>query len=320
MVERDKKYCRQYYIEELKYDVNAVSRRIIGKNIFFQKYKRDVLSKQKGNSAIYQAIIDGKPFMAGRYGGNELHTVADILFEKKGGKIGGLSKHVRSNMTNVAGFFPDEKEMYCKFQEVYTEAAASVDYLAVWDMFFQAEIAERFSPNAKFMEFTAIEPFYFDNPWSKALEGKKVLVIHPFEDTIQKQYKKRKFIFDNENVLPEFELVTMKSVQTLAGIRDPRFSNWFEALEYMTNQALQYDFDIALVGCGAYGFPLAANIKKAGKQVIHMGGALQIMFGIKGKRWDNHEIIGKMYNDAWVRPGENEKVCKPGLVEKGCYW
>lgn len=43
------------------------------------------------------------------------------------------------------------------------------------------------------------------------------------------------------------------------------------------------DYDICLIGCGAYGFPLAAHAKRKGKKAVHLGGALQLLFGIKGK-------------------------------------
>ena len=50
----------------------------------------------------------------------------------------------------------------------------------------------------------------------------------------------------------------------------------------MKSQMDQTDYDIALIGCGAYGFPLAAHAKRMGKQAIHMGGSLQLLFGIRG--------------------------------------
>ena len=37
-----------------------------------------------------------------------------------------------------------------------------------------------------------------------------------------------------------------------------------------------------------------------------MSGATQLLFGIKGKRWDDHPVISKLYNPAWVRPDETE--------------
>ena len=69
----------------------------------------------------------------------------------------------------------------------------------------------------------------FEKPFTMALKGKRVLVIHPLDDEIRKQYARRTQIFKNEEWLPEFELVTLKAVQTIAGIRDERFNNWFEA-------------------------------------------------------------------------------------------
>lgn len=49
----------------------------------------------------------------------------------------------------------------------------------------------------------------------------------------------------------------------------------------MKDEIDKRDYDIALIGCGAYGFPLAAHIKRSGKKAVHLGGALQLLFGIK---------------------------------------
>ena len=51
-----------------------------------------------------------------------------------------------------------------------------------------------------------------------------------------------------------------------------------------------------------------------------MSGATQLLFGIKGKRWDDHPVIGKLYNDAWVRPAESEGIARRETVEGGSYW
>ena len=75
-------------------------------------------------------------------------------------------------------------------------------------------------------------------------------------------------------------------------------------------------FDIAIIGCGAYGMPLAAYCKQIGKKAVHLGGATQLLFGIKGKRWDNYSL----YNDYWVRPLESETPRNAGKIESGCYW
>ena len=123
----------------------------------------------------------------------------------------------------------------------------------------------------------------------------------------------------NKDVLPKFELITIKAIQSLSG-ENKNFRHWFEALDYMKNEINNKEFDIALIGCGAYGLPLAAHVKRIGKIGIHMGGCLQILFGIKGKRWDNHKIISNLYNVNWVRPSEEDKPLSYKKVEDGCYW
>lgn len=163
-----------------------------------------------------------------------------------------------------------------------------------------------------------LEPYYEEEiPWSRILKGKKVLVIHPFADTITAQYAKRERLWENNDILPEFTLITLKAVQTQCGEIDFRFPTWFDALNYMEKKI---DFDVALIGCGAYGLPLAAAVKEMGKQAIHLGGATQILFGIIGKRWEQSPFFKAFMNEYWVRPSEEEKPKHADRVEGGCYW
>ena len=132
-------------------------------------------------------------------------------------------------------------------------------------------------------------------------------------------------LFLNPMVLPEFgELTVIKAVQSLGG-GNTEFSNWFEALNSMKAQMDSIDYDVCLIGCGAYGFPLAAHAKRTGHQAIHLGGVLQLLFGIKGKRWEDPNYNNRynyttLFNDSWVKPGEDLKPSNYRAVEGGCYW
>ena len=148
-----------------------------------------------------------------------------------------------------------------------------------------------------------------------------MLVIHPFEESIRKQYSRRTVLFQNEKVLPPFDLLTLKAVQSLGSIHDrSRFQNWFEALNWMEEKVNSLTFDIALIGCGAYGLPLAAHVKRMGKKAVHLGGATQILFGIKGARWEGIPEISKLFNEYWIRPAEEEKPDNYKQIEGGSYW
>ena len=126
--------------------------------------------------------------------------------------------------------------------------------------------------------------------------------------------------------MPDFDLKVFKAVQTAGGGKS-RFRDWFDALYYMENEIDKVDYDIALLGCGAYGFPLAAHIKRMGKQAIHLGGGLQLQFGIKGRRWETvseylteYPYVRTYYNDYWVRPSREETPVNAEGVEGSCYW
>jgi hypothetical protein len=169
--------------------------------------------------------------------------------------------------------------------------------------------------------FEDLNSYNHIQPWSRALKGKKVLVIHPFVKSIQSQYERREFLFKNENILPNFELITYKPVQSItSNFESLDFEDWFEALDKMKRDISKIDFDIAILGCGSYGLPLAAHIKRINKKAIHIGGSVQILFGIMGRRWETEYDLSQHVNNYWVRPSSSEIPNNHKDVENGCYW
>lgn len=289
------------------------------KNLSLKIGTRSMLSPEETNEKIRQAILDGIPFFAGRFGGFELSTVVQHLE----GRVK-YPSHLSECLVNNAGLFNASKEVIEDFAELYLDSAEELDLIGRHWNGMEDYVIESYAAGAAITKLFWIEPWSAPkNPWSAALKGKKVLVIHPFTETIKAQYKIREELFPGTDILPVFELKTLKAVQTIAGEKDDRFETWFDALEWMYQEAMKIDFDVAIIGCGAYGFPLAAKLKKAGKQAIHLGGATQLLFGIKGKRWDTapaFEYVRKWYNDAWVYPSEADKPKQAKRVEDGCYW
>jgi len=49
-------------------------------------------------------------------------------------------------------------------------------------------------------------------------------------------------------------------------------------------------------------------------------GMVQMLFGIKGKRWDLKPISKELYNSSWIRPSMEERPEHANEVENGCYW
>jgi hypothetical protein len=299
-----------------------------------KEFRGAIINAQIANDLIYDIIESGKPAMISRLGVVEANTLLNYLEVQEwktttlfgkinaifSGSVKQLKSEVKSSLQMNAGFFPNTNENVEKFSSYFLDQIKKIDLYGIWKFVpGESYFHKHFCPNSIAFYPEALEPYYFSYPWSIALEGKRVLVIHPFSDSINKQYTKREYLFNNQSILPKFELITIAAVQSIAGNKT-EFNNWFEALEHMQIQINDIEFDVALIGAGSYGLPLAAYVKDIGKIAIHMGGATQILFGIKGKRWDNDPFISKLYNEYWVRPNYSEIVPHSEKVEAGCYW
>ena len=289
----------------------------------------NIISRQ-----IREKLLSPEPCMLSRFGAVEIGCVVNYLgiYHQKRKII----KYIKGEafpwwweeetmypMRNNAGFFSATPELLKRFSEMMIEDMPLIDILASWR--FEEEYFSKELQNAYKIDFEPYNPFWSDVPWTAALENKKVLVVHPFAETIQKQYLRKELIHKNPKVLPTFDLQTIKAIQTIGNQGDNRFETWFDALEFMKSEIDKKDYDICLLGCGAYGLPLAAHIKRSRKKAVHLGGSLQLLFGIRGARWENSNYnatynYSKLMNDFWVKPSATETPSKAQQVEEGCYW
>lgn len=298
-----------------KWFLGAIKRRIW--HTYFSTYAgRPFLPNEKGNEIIYNAILEGKPFAAGRFGSTEL----SIMTNREAKENRRYVKCDDNRICALSGFFPNDKSAIDRFCIEMKNDIPYIDLLASWYLPMEEYFVAKYMPDAQISGLVCVEPYVFEKPWSAALKGKKVLVIHPFAQSIEKQYERREKIYPGTDILPQFDLRIIKAVQTIAGEKDKRFKDWFEALDYMKWQMHEVNFDVAIIGCGAYGLPLAAEARRMGKVAVHVGGATQLLFGIMGNRWENNKTIKNFSNEYWVRPDMTEVPQQSEIVEGACYW
>lgn len=300
--------------------------------------------RQSSNDKIYVLLATGNPILIARYGTTEINCITNYL------TVHGKEPYIKKcwnyitdqtatpwwnkdhfkTMCVYSGIFPIGQDTAERFSELYLHDSSEIDMLACH------QYVEKYMPLRKNVERIQLEmlyPFYVDKPWTRILQGKKVLVIHPFAKTIESQYGRRSLLFGNKDILPDFDLKCYAPVQSLGG--SDEYASWFDALSHMEEDISIIDFDIALLGCGAYGLPLGAYIKRMGKQAVHIGGGLQLFFGIKGKRWESeayndywHYRPGvdininyrPLFNEHWVRASKEETPASANKVEGACYW
>lgn len=297
-------------------------------------YYQDVQG-QAANDFIFNILSTGQPLMISKFGSVELSNLVSMHINH----TTGLTKEIVRDFADFnvqiaswvwlealctnAGFYPHSRIMQERWYQLMLEDIKQVDILGSY-VYEEKYVAPLMTSLKKRTDITGyFAPYLWNRPWSRYLKGKRVLVVHPFVDSIKSQYEnKREVLFADPDVLPKFkELVLVKAVQTQADAVDPRYKDWFEALQSMKDEIDSHEYDIALIGCGAYGMCLAAHVKRRGKQAIHLASMTQMLFGIYGKRWVEDEPEYKRFiNKNWIRPGDSETPAGAKKVEGGAYW
>ena len=288
---------------------------------------------------IGQVLSNNNAALIGRLGGTEARFLGEYEKLKRWQRIGipielvskfSLQWQRRKNeiFTN-AGFYSNSWEEIESFAKLYADALTDTDVLGAWGVAFTWIEGKFLDINSTTLipvghtapwvtNYVETTEDISDPPWSNNLEGKRVLVISAFANSITKQHSRIHQVFPAISY-PDFNLQTIRSPIT-AGQRPQSGDTWFELLDAMKFQIDSADFDVALIAAGAFSYPLAAHVKSLGKIGIHCGGGLQLFFGVMGNRWNNSKEILEYLNEYWVRPSEDERPASAGQIENACYW
>lgn len=285
-------------------------------------YGKRMSTASTGVEILSTAISGSAPFMAGRLGSTEQNVVRFFLKHRQAGSSSGAPypASLCTDIATLSGVSPTDDETLDRFSSLYINAAKSLDILGVW--FHHTErsvVRNEISSSSKLIPLRSMDPLSYPGMWTSALRGKSVCVVHPFRSSIESQYLRRDKVFRDPNILPLFDLKVVQAVQAIGGL-PPQYDSWFSALDSMVDAVISTDCEVALLAAGAFGFPLAARLKLAGIKAIHIGGSLQLLFGIAGRRWDEKPYVQNLMTEAWIRPNSDERPPGANDVEGACYW
>jgi hypothetical protein len=240
-------------------------------------------------------------------------------------------------LQRYSGIFPATPESLTEWRLEYFKTLANVRICATgWYTPFaeqeKALITDR-SPEALQIPLRGLEPYYLpaaeaSRRWTNALDGKRVAVVSSFARTAVTQAARARGVWGDtaETLLPSS--VTWVPIVTgfppaLASGKTAwptAINRWRAAVRHCVDAVVAAGCEVALIGCGALGMLIADGCRKKGIGAIVMGGAIQVLFGIKGARWATHDVIGKFWNDAWVWPTADETPAGAAAIEGACYW
>lgn len=292
----------------------------------------------EGAKNICTLINSGETFFVGRNGTIELEVVFFWIIHRKDGQATSYPEHYVETIQRNAGIFPATEESIDAWCKAYCEALGELDGLAAgWYKrleIVEAAVLKRYASGSEFhCPLRSLEPYYVEPKlqWTRRLAGKRVAVVSSFADSIKKQMEGENFPLLwtrlNSGLLnpPETTWAYIRTgyapSMALGRCGWPSgISSWQDAVAYVVEEVQKSDADVAIIGCGGLGMLIGAELKAKGVSSILLGGATQILFGVKGTRWVPHPVISKFWNDAWIWPSEAERPHGAALVEGACYW
>jgi hypothetical protein len=203
----------------------------------------------------------------------------------------------------LSGIFPPDEETARRFSLEYLSAIEIADDLVDFGQPGMGGLLRCVCPDATVVDPLGIEPFWFSRPWTRALEGKTVLLVGGFADMFAKQYERRHLLWTDTSPLPDCTVIALNTPMTQMH-QTAGFASVFDAMDQARRRMADIDFDVALVAAGGIGMPLAAEAKRMGKVGVYVGGVLQILFGLKGERWEQDITAPyrQFFNPSWTRP------------------
>jgi hypothetical protein len=280
-----------------------------------------MLSADQVSTEIAKNLKNKTPYTAAKIGSNEYFLLHWLMGEN-------ISNSRFDALHDSAGLFPNDKKFYLKYAELFAESLKTIDLLGLWTGKGEPDFYKKMGLSCYITNF---ENFAgdFDNAgkalnsyWFNEMKGYKVFVISSFANLINERANKTNWNQYWNGRIPWPEPEFIHAVPFPYGF-DPltqlRYKDSIELLYRFKeeHQIAMENSDLILVGCGAYALPILAWVKEHNKVAIHLGGTIQLLFGIKGGRWDT---FADLYNEHWIRPGAEHTPESAKTVENSCYW
>ena len=283
----------------------------------------DVQSRDGFQASVRTMLSRPDPFLVGKVGANELNLLywlERLPVVERGMIFRRLHIWNLRTCETVAGLKPRTRNSYREFSLLLRQASIDADFLGVWRHSSELNLYRHLGLNSCFYDLFDICPWFArpDCAWSPALSGKRVFVVSPFLASINQQLERRELVWlSRPGLLPEVKLCGYKYPYLLSA---GSVLDWRDVYKDVLVSMKNTDFDVALFGCGALGLPLAMEAKRLGRQALHMGGFLQVLFGIHGGRFRRDPAYADLINEHWISPSAEETPPESAAVEEGCYW
>ena len=255
-------------------------------------------SDPAGYALFRDLMLSESPVWVSRFGGSDTNFVQKW--------DGSMDSYLLKMLKQYNGYydFDESKELLYRFSEMYTSSLRCSDLCLIppsvreyrvieGDSRSQMKLTEDYGISRAMCWWFVESPSTFLRSFQAWGEGKKILIVSPFSESIKFQTQESRVhkIHKAPYTLPSCEFLTVNSLVTYSledwiceSVDSER--NWFDSAESLFKSVSSLDFDVAFLACGSYAMYLGEKIKASlGKKSIYIGGTLSNLFGLYNDRY-----------------------------------
>lgn len=285
-------------------------------------------------SGLRRAHIDGSGFAAGKLGLSEQALLAyPFLLERctSDRQMAALTVQTRVHCQTQMGVFPVDQDYLMELSSFHAEATRQLDVVGLSGGRLEADLVRDIRLPAARVALLDFEPDRSipdesGSCYLPELAGQRLLLISSIaellrsqadRDTFERVWAKTGKPWFAPHSVEAFEFPYTYDLAT-----QRRFGTSRNLLDWILDRIDPEGFDIALIAGSHLGIPIASAIRSMNRSAIALGGSLQVLFGINGRRWcQNPEWQRDYITDAWIDvPESYVPHLTAELVDDGAYW
>jgi peptidylprolyl isomerase len=324
--------------KDLFYDIQLLRLKDLSEDVTVSnnikaEYDGIIISKREFIDDLKTAIENKTGYATGKNGASEQCWMCYEIFLKQEKDSRAIKEYERNMIFHFVkhnGLFPASIEFIKQYNKFYIHHVKNLDCLGIFYYPRELEIINYYQIKTKLLHFINQEPDKSvpnndDNCYLHYFRDKKILIICPFaeilkeraiKDTFEGVWSKtgKKWFYPKEVHALEFPYGFSSETHK-------KYATVFDLYEHIKNEINKKDFDIALIGAAGLAVPIASYIKTIGKIAIDLGGHLQIIFGVLGKRWRDWEDWKMAYfNNYWIDMPVKYRPKETDVCDEGAYW
>jgi hypothetical protein len=292
-----------------------------------------LISREQFIARLERAVSTGSGFAAGKIGDAEKRWMYQPIVgaeRRRRSQLRAYHLSLKFHVFNQAALFPPEVEFYSRYNEFYIPHIRNLDALGLFGVPSEAELVHHYRLEIPLMAFRDQEPDRSrpDNPalcYLRFFQRKRILIVTSPADLLAK--RATKMIFEAVWSKTGKRWFYPASVESLsfpygwAPETAKRYGDSIHLFESLAESMAAREFDVALIAAGGLGIPLASQAKQLGKIGLSLGGHLQVLFGVIGRRWREREDWVRNYvNPSWIDMPDTRADWAVSGADGGAYW